>query len=1475
MASSSTSSIGPVNWLSLRTPQNPPLNMQEGIDALVNKINEDWIIALDLSGQHMGEAHAKDLARKLRNNHTLISLNLSENDISETGVKEIYKILFAKQEKRISEDPNHTLIYLKIDNYPPIKKLHNSHAILKQIIAFVDFIHKNEEDDIPSKFLGLPGQSFIELEKDSPGGMNISNYYEYTPLIHIAASVGNVRVLQFFIDKQPTIVNLGNKFFNTPLQMSVRAGKENTTKLLIQSGARLDYSREITPLNPGPPLYIALVHQPVMLEMILETARKNHSMFNIDIEIHGSSKPTTLLLEAIRRNNIAAIRLLLDHGANVSRFTDSDLDPFCNILRWWNEELSKIIERHISDESTTNDSTETPLSSSTSSSVSLSNPKKIGRKSRKEVLSSEWDSSIEPYMNDLQKTPLYPEDHTNNHPTESSTSEEAINNKYQNILLELLKVDGINLNYQLPETAEGHKQRNGGYTLLHMAVASGQTELVKQLVARRANPELKDNAGMTPLDLARQKRFNASEELQPEQIRLYHQICRTLENPEEINESASLTVPAGSSYASADDLEKVIEEITIAFTESKKLDVYPKNPLELIKQTSISRDEEIVIESASYCELRDQFDNLLQQCSELLLNLKATLEVDSSYQRKFPLSGSQPTFYALSLSLPHLIRLCDTVEKLIENINKSKQLINHKLLHFAKRKQDAFTEIIQSYNLRNDSDSQLNIARNTFTALDRFISTFSSLNFEYLTNQEKYTVLRNKIIQILHFRLEEQYEQLIKQTPSPKVESQIDYLLSIWTNPIIKSCSEKTALDIILEMRSKKKNESVIKHYDKIITALIEMTRVPISSSSSLSSEIETANAALADKILGLITPLIAPLCSDKVEHQALLELLEKIVEEINVNADNKELSSLLDEAARMGTPAIIDTLIVKDRSLSVEKLERLISLAIESGHAETIEYLIYLGTNLYGEDFFRKNATSQQLANSLRSEVQELKGEFDRRIERLEVKHEAFKAETEAKMNEFSQVLNLELRRKIQSFFDRPHEGEYFKIFYNTFCFIIATEFEGMRGALSHWLTITNPTSVQVINFLTALSKESPFPGTSLAASVLALIPKKLAENGMINRITAVAKSFAFLGDTQNFIQTLCYHMMEILQNHIILLDKKHAHEGYEVDRDAIDQLARSLFSRIVLYMFTLDAELPDDPLNHSAQSLSEQAEGIAASIIWFKTNKLAQIEYLKENPFVNCGITILPTRRELSVAQQAKAKIRGAGRKIKKLPHYLSNRGHADQPFIHLGQNLGRKLYTDNGMFCKSPVRVGTTYYEPTGCRPEDYADLIVSERGFALIQAMTHTQNENRGLLIASTRPNRETIRLTRCYRELFLEQTPITATVPLHPAPEVVAEAAPHLQHDDHHWVRKDSLNEFWEKKARAVIQHETKAITRKIKKFSKYPQEGRKEKYDAIKERIDDLNMLGENAANIIALHKQSDEEYNKIIGNGSGAGSSE
>lgn len=1500
MATSSTSSpsnIRPDNWLRLQSPQHPPLNTNEGIDALVQKINQNWIIALDLSGQHMGEAQAINLARKLRGNRTIISLNLSDNGITKAGAKKINKILFAKDRK---DEPNQTLIYLKIDNRSPIRKLHDSKDILKQIIAFVEFINNNTEEEIPQKFLNFSGQSFIELDKDYPRDLDIANYYEKLPLIHIAASVGNVRVLKHFIHEQPYLVNLGDKNCVTPLQRAVHEGKENTTRLLIQSGAQLNDSPEVTPLNPGPPLHISLVCHPEMLETILKTANEHHCEF--DIDIHGSINPPPLLT-AIKNNRLSAIRLLLKHGAKISDFAQPNLDPLYNILRWWNEELSKINDDHIPDVSSTSESTATSGADLFSSKLRRVQP--ISSDSRGSYNSPVGNVPVLPGTSSIANR-LLAMANAHNIPAPSSIiNANGINNKYKNILIELLNADGVNLNYQLPEITEDSDQTNGGYTLLHMAIASGQADLVQKLIVRGANPMLKDSTGRTSLDLARQQRFQASVEHKPKEIRLYHQICRDLENHEKISEQTLPHLPKFASSSTShspldnatffpnhpDDLDLILIEMSnlahnkqfylddkIFITEIEVSNPTHNNRLHFENKTLSSKSKlecfkdapEFDQSTKRYSTLCGEFYFLVKQNSDCVSTSQVTLEVDRSYSNDLSASSFHTNSHSPSLTLPHLVELCDLSQKIIDTLYEIIKISNDIFLPLADNNLNALETKIHYNSLRNLDNARI---REQFTYLDMFRTNIAKNEEQARILKEKYTALRAELVQFLNLKLKEQYIQLIQQESYSEVEAQIEHLISLWTDPRMKNDEKKTVLDIVLEIRSKMKDRSLIQQCDMIGSELLKISETltcSSNSSSTTSSTASTTKATSTDKLLTLITPIIGPLCSDYAVHKNLLSLLEKTVDNIDSSTDNIGLNSLLDEASREGTPAVLDTLLVRDGSQSIDKIEHLIKLAIDSGNVQTIEYLIYLGANLCGESFFTKNVAFLQMTRSPSLEVQQLKGELEARIEDLEARHEAYRQETETKIRALSMILNIELRHKIQSFFDRPYEGEYFKTFYSSLCFIFATEWEGMRTALSHWVTTERTTSMQTLDFLTALSRASPFPGTSAAAAVLALIPKKLAEDAMIERITAVAQSFPLPDDTQNFIQTLCYYLMEIFQNQIILLDRKSPHHSYEVDQKAIQQFARSLFSRIVLYMFTQDAEFSDDPLNHSAVSISEKAQAIALSTIWGKTSKVAQIEYLKEDPFFNCGISILPTRRQFSLVQQTKAKIRAGGKKIKKLPKYLYERKHKNTSII-VGKEFNYKLITDNGMCCKAPVKVGKSYYEPTGCRPEDYAALIVSEEGLALIQAMTHKDG---GLFKISNRPNRETIRLTRSYRELYLEQIPITDTIPqsepLTQPVQTMPDFIPSLQEYEaqikdlrqlvdslreeiltlrrapRHELRPLAANiivtpeEFLHRTKMMISMHD---IEKKIKKLSKRPDSDTEKKHQKISDLIHALNPL--------------------------------
>jgi ankyrin repeat protein len=75
-------------------------------------------------------------------------------------------------------------------------------------------------------------------------------------------------------------------------------------------------------------------------------------------------------------------------------------------------------------------------------------------------------------------------------------------------LMELLLQHGANVNDQVAGTltyslrVSRAPSANEGRTALHIAALDGRTELVRYLLSKGANPEIKDAGGLKPIDLA-------------------------------------------------------------------------------------------------------------------------------------------------------------------------------------------------------------------------------------------------------------------------------------------------------------------------------------------------------------------------------------------------------------------------------------------------------------------------------------------------------------------------------------------------------------------------------------------------------------------------------------------------------------------------------------------------------------------------------------------------------------------------------------------------------------------------------------------------------------------------------------------------------------------------------------------------------------------------------------------------------------
>lgn len=591
----------------------------------------------------------------------------------------------------------------------------------------------------------------------------------------------------------------------------------------------------------------------------------------------------------------------------------------------------------------------------------------------------------------------------------------------------------------------------------------------------------------------------------------------------------------------------------------------------------------------------------------------------------------------------------------------------------------------------------------------------------------------------------------------------------------------------------------------------------------------------------------------------------------LGVSIDSPEIQTLMQYAAAHGQVQTMRTLAQRGADLNISSEvggNTLIHLASHSNQVEMVFDLAFFGFSFYGTEFFRSNHASQRfwemsdnpIIQQLGTLVLKLLEKQEQQTNRIDLLEAIQRAHT-SDLERIESVVDSHLTAQIESTFQRPH-GKYFRSFYGSFCFAMTTEFDGMRAALSKWVSSSTTTVEDVTSLLEKAAKSCQMPGAPIVASAIGFLIKKYAKNKLADKLELISHLFPTNDDSNYFVKIICFHLMEMLQQQLILIDTMKGTEAI-VDEDAMSKLAHSICFRLILFMFS--KHFRSESLNfdtHNKKELYKKARSLALSLIWFKRIDLINnINILKKTPGVNSVVISLPTKATRHLWQNIKRTGRGAWDVLAGL---ISLKWNDDE----FRKTL--KPLTDQGFFQRAPIQVGDVYYQFNGCRTNHYPPLTLTNEDFTNIRERTKSRK------LAFTAFDKLKKRTTQSYREILEEDQRAIILAPpgIPPEPDpvvVVPPAAPH----HHHWVREDSLHAFWEGKARAVIQHETIAINGKIKKLSECPQQGREKKYEEIKKRINNLQLLGENVTNIMALHKKNDNKYKKIISDGSGAASSE
>lgn len=545
------------------------------------------------------------------------------------------------------------------------------------------------------------------------------------------------------------------------------------------------------------------------------------------------------------------------------------------------------------------------------------------------------------------------------------------------------------------------------------------------------------------------------------------------------------------------------------------------------------------------------------------------------------------------------------------------------------------------------------------------------------------------------------------------------------------------------------------------------------------------------------------------INHGESLEILKQISDALSSGADidSPIARMLLQQAVSQGHFNILKTLTEAGANLNrpLDDGKSLLTLALESiqeenpGQVDIVKYLVINELMTIGlESFLTKdylglmcsstNTEVRGLGLSLQtaSEIflQAIAAIRQAHMEEIEKLNAIVRAHEEAIQKIFA-LLHVGLLDKIKSFLTSEY-GEYFRCFHDLLLKKFTSSLDGMRVTLSKWVSSTKPTSAQAIEQTSkAIKGAVPLPGVSVTAAAGATVAEKRFIDAQKDRLKAVSSLFPTSTESNLFVLMLSSHLMEILEPMLILIDKMNekflesSSEGkpYCVHEKAMQRLVDSLFIRISDFMFVKHFH-PDQPWSFQDEtSIYRYARNVALSFIWYQPDSARIVELFGENPIGSTRIVKLPTQQALTFLQKTKIKISDIPNRLGISAMRLYQSIKDSKKRAQKIPKIRRRILTDQGCFQKAPIIAGEICYGPRKqYRPKKYPPLIVSQKDVTHIQM---TSEEEYGTAsLARTSPYNNEIRETLSYRELFEQQNQNT------PLPFSSSSSAASSSHNPH-------------------------------------------------------------------------------------------
>ena len=275
-----------------------------------------------------------------------------------------------------------------------------------------------------------------------------------TPL-HKAAYKGNTDMVSLLLDSG-AMVDATNGYRATPLLRAVIAGHADTVRVLLEHKADPNRGGSVrlpkgNMLPNWPPVFLAMYNA-------------NNDILKLLLDAGASAEINSPIIDAIDKNNVEAVRLLLDHGADPNRL-DWDNNPLLSkvLILGKDKRMVPLLLDKGADANARDKDKSTPL-------ARTSDPE-IGR----------WLVEHKADVN-----------------ARISADVTAL----------MMTSDTNYLRFLLEAGAKPDLQDTNGNTALHHETISSRSGAVAVLLEYRANPNIQNNAGYTPLDLAKSGSVN-------------------------------------------------------------------------------------------------------------------------------------------------------------------------------------------------------------------------------------------------------------------------------------------------------------------------------------------------------------------------------------------------------------------------------------------------------------------------------------------------------------------------------------------------------------------------------------------------------------------------------------------------------------------------------------------------------------------------------------------------------------------------------------------------------------------------------------------------------------------------------------------------------------------------------------------------------------------------------------------------------